>query len=143
MHLLWNLAHYALGPSEVFIQTDDPDHQPFMKRAPTFDLGFTIYTVARLTGYFPPRSYTRLLCHDDTTLIAPIVRPPPDDPDFTRLQALPRTTLARIIWAYATCDIPPLTQAQYFARITLTTAPPASHPAMRLMARYAIPHLPL
>ena len=156
IHLLWNLAHYAFGPSEVFIQTDDPDHQPFKRRfitdaldqgdgmaTPTFDLAFTIYTVARLTGYFPPKSFTRLLCHDDTTLIAPLVRPPPDDPKFARLKTIPRDTLAQIIRSYATCGVPPLVQARYFTTITSTVSPPAPHPAMSLMAQYAIPHLPL
>jgi len=32
IHLLWNVAHYAVGAADVYIQTDHQDHRPFERR---------------------------------------------------------------------------------------------------------------
>ena len=153
IHLLWNVAYYAVGAADVYIQTDHQDHRPFEKRqihdaldqgdgmaTPTFDASYTLHVVAPLPRYFPPRTFSQLVCHDDTTMIGPTARPPPDDPQFQRLTDAPRHRIVDLIRACAECGVPATEQALYFSNPSVRTPP---HPALALVARYIIPHIPL
>ena len=77
IHLLWNVAHYAVGAADVYIQTDHQDHRPFERRQihdaldqgdgmATFDASYTLHVVAPLPKYFPPRTFSQLVCATTT-----------------------------------------------------------------------------
>ena len=148
MHLLWTLAHYGTPQQQVYINTDENPHHPFRiidmteslpqgdgLATPSFDVTYTLLVIKPLTQLFPNVPRDILVCHDDTTLLAPPWIPPAGS-TLQKLEKLEPQDLKALTNAFAAANASPIQIARH---IRDPTNYPSPHPDVTKLLNIAIP----
>ena len=148
MHLLWTLAHYGTPQQQVYINTDENPHHPFRiidmteslpqgdgLATPSFDVTYTLLVIKPLTQLFPNVPRDILVCHDDTTLLAPPWIPPAGS-TLQKLEKLEPQDLKALTNAFAAANVSPIQIARH---IRDPTNYPSPHPDVTKLLNIAIP----